>query len=405
MEIDPQTSFQEAYGNTLNHIHPLPAEEVILEQLIDRIAAEDLYAQVDSPSINASLKDGYAVRSRDIAAATPKHPINLPIIGMATAGHPWEGTLLAGQALQILSGAPIPKGAQAVVSEEFTERHGDEVSILADASPGRNILSRGSDIARGQRLIEAGMVLRPAQVGLLAAGGCVQAKVIRKPHVAIIATGDEVIAPGKPLREGKLFASNLATLAAWCTHYGMKSSTHVVGDDRQQLRQALLDQLDRHDALLTSGGAWNSERDFVIDILDELGWTKVYHRVRLGPGKAIAFGLWEGKPVFCLPGGPPSNQMAFLQLALPGLMHLGGQRKPGLPTGFAQLAAEVRGQIDWTQFIHGFLEAGESENFFCPLQLPSRLQMMAGAEALLQIPEGVDRMPAGIIVQIQILNT
>jgi molybdopterin molybdotransferase len=404
MENNPETSFQEAYQKTLEHIHPLPAEDVRLECLIDRIAAEDLFAHVDSPSVDISLKDGYAVLSEDVATATPEHPITLRIIGTASAGHPWEGMLLPGAAVDILSGARIPAGAQAVVSQEFTQRHGDEVFIMADAAPGRNILLKGGDIAQGQRIIEAGMLLQPAQVGLLAASGYVSAKAIQQPRIAIIATGDEVIAPGMPLREGALFASNLVTLAAWCTHYGMKTSTRVIGDDREQLRRALLNNFQEHDALLTSGGAWNSDRDFVVHILDGLGWAKVYHRVRLGPGKAVAFGLCEGKPVFCLPGGPPSNQMAFLQLALPGLMNLAGHRKRGLPTGFAQLTTEVRGQIDWTQFIHGRLEASECGKLFHPLRLPSRLQMMAGAEALLQIPEGVDRIAEGTIVQIQILQ-
>lgn len=403
-ENNAETSFQEAYRKTLDHIYPLPPEEVRLEHLVDRIAAEDLFALVDSPSVNVSLKDGYAVISEDIATATPDHPITLRLTGTASAGHPWEGTLLPGTAVCILSGARIPAGAQAVVSEEFTQRHGDQAIIMVDAALGRNILLRGSDIAQGQRIIESGMLLQPAQVGLLAAGGYVSAKVIRQPRIAIIATGDEVIAPGMPLKEGALFASNLVTLAAWCTHYGLRTVTDVIGDDRQLLHRELLSNLRKCDALLTSGGAWNSDRDFVVHILDELGWTKVYHRVRLGPGKAVAFGVWEGKPVFCLPGGPPSNQMAFLQLALPGLMHLAGHRKPGLPTGFAQLATEVRGQIDWTQFIHGCLEAGECGKLFRPLRLPSRLQMMAGAEALLQIPEGVDRIAEGTIVQIQILQ-
>jgi len=157
-------------------------------------------------------------------------------------------------------------------------------------------------------------------------------------------------------------------------------------------------------AVLTSGGAWTGDRDLVTNVLQELGWEKIYHRVRMGPGKAVGFGLVGIKPVFCLPGGPPSNHMAFLQLALPGLLRLAGWWKPGLPELPVRLTKEIRGQIDWTQFVHGQLMQGQAGLRFTPLDLKSRLQMLAGSEAVVRIPEGVKRIEEGVVVSGQILR-
>jgi molybdopterin molybdotransferase len=259
------------------------------------------------------------------------------------------------------------------------------------------------DVSKSQRIIPAGTVLRPAQVGLLAAAGHHEAAVIKRPKVAIIATGAEVVAPGHPLKSGKVFASNLVTLVAWCRHYGLSTSTDVVVDDRDAIEAALLEAVEDHDAIVTSGGAWMGERDLVARLLDAMGWRMVYHRVRIGPGKAVGFGFWQGKPVFILPGGPPSNQMAFLQLALPGLHRLSGYARPGLPTRKAKLASTVSGQRDWTQFIEGRFEQVSGVVQFRPQKQKSRLQSMADCEGYLTIPEGMSRLEAGREVSVQIL--
>jgi molybdopterin molybdotransferase len=396
-------SYSQALAQTLAHISPLEAETVDLVQACGRVAARDLEARVDSPSLDASLKEGYAVRSADVAGASPRQPAHLRLAGLAVAGDGWDGTVQEGMAVRILTGAPIPGGAQAVVSSEFASDDGQSVTVVNDAEPGRNILARGSDVAIGQRIVAAGERLQPAQAGLLAAAGYASVPVVRRPRVAIVATGDEVVAPGKALAPGKLYASNLVTLAAWCVQYGMEVTTAVVPDSRERIRAELERCLAEHDAILTSGGAWTGERDLVVRLLDELGWEQVYHRVRMGPGKAVAFGLWQGKPVFCLPGGPPSNHMAFLQLALPGLHRLEGREPVGLPVQAARLAETVRGQRDWTQFVHGRVRMASEGLAFHPLRLKSRLQEMARTEGIVCIPEGTEVLEAGTMVAVQML--
>ncbi len=308
-----------------------------------------------------------------------------------------------GTTVRVLSGACIPPGADAVLAEEYALLDGDAVLAQAGAAPGRNILPRGTDIAAGCGVITAGSLLRPAQIGLLAAAGYTRLDVVRRPIVGLIATGDEVVAPGGELREGQVYASNLVTLMAWCAHFGLQTRTAVVGDERAGIERQLLEAWPACDAILTSGGAWRGEHDLVVGALERLGWRKLYHHVRLGPGKAAGFGLWRSKPAFCLPGGPPSNQMAFLQLALPALLKLAGHRQPGLPTLIAELAEDLSGQADWTQFVEGLLLPTATGISFQPRKTSSRLQSMAGAQALAMIPEGTALIPCGAFVPVQLL--
>jgi len=399
----PKMSFPQALAETLSRVSPLGSEAVDLTSAGGRVAAQDLVALVDCPSVDASLKDGYAVHSADIATADPQHPVRLQLSGQAAAGGAWTATVQQGMAVRVLTGAAIPRGADAVLSGEFASLEGDTLIVTNDAEPGRNILHRGSDVAVGQRIVAAGELLQPTHVGLLAAAGHGRLRVFRRPRVAIVATGDEVVAPGSPLAEGKLYASNLVTLACWCARYGLALATAVVRDSEHQIRAQLLACLQDHDAILTSGGAWTSERDLVMHLLDELGWQEIYHGVRIGPGKAVGLGLWQGKPVFCLPGGPASNHMAFLQLALPGLHRLEGRTRPGLPIQVARLAQPIQGQKGWTQFVHGRLERGSSGLVFHPLRMKSRLHEMAQMEAIVQIPEETEWLDAGATVPVQVL--
>jgi molybdopterin molybdotransferase len=395
--------FDQALAITLAAIAPLACEPAPLLELTGRVAGDDVVALVDAPSTDVSLKDGYAVRSADIAGASSANPVVLKLIGSAVAGGPFEGVLPPGTAVRVLSGAGIPHGADAVLAEECAGSAGGVLTALADAGPGRNILRKGTDVAAGQGIIARGTVLRPAQVGLLAAAGYARLDVVRRPRVGIIATGDEIVAPGGELRAGLVYASNLTTMAAWCGHFGMQTELAVVRDDRQAIEQQLIEALQRCDAIVTSGGAWRGERDLVAGVLDHLGWRKLYHHVKIGPGKAVGCGIWTGKPVFCLPGGPPSSQMAFLQLALPALLKLAGHRAPGLPWLTAELAEDVTGQSDWTQFIEGQVTATPQGMQFRPRKAASRLQSMADADGLIMIPEGIACIHRGTEVPVQLL--
>jgi molybdopterin molybdotransferase len=395
--------FDEALEITLASLAPLGAETLPLSDLAGRVLAEDVPARVDSPSVTASLKDGFAVMAADIVSASKVTPVRLRLVGAAAAGHASEAEVAPGTAVRVRSGAPIPTGADAVLADEYAREGEGHVMALADAGLGRNITRRGSDVARDVIVARTGERLRPARVGLLAAAGWHEMPVVSQPRVAILATGDEVVAPGQTPRHGQLFASNLVTLQAWCHYEGMATHVRVLPDEHDALRDGLLAALKESDVVLTSGGAWKGDRDLVAGVLDGLGWEKLYHRVRLGPGKAVGFGLREGRAVFILPGGPPSNQMAFLQLALPGLHRLAGRSQPGLPTRVCRLTADVMGQRDWTQFLEGrFVREGGALGFE-PRKLRSRLQSMADCEGYLKLTEGTEHLAADSRVCAQIL--
>ncbi len=390
---------------TLERIHPLPTQQLALLDSLGRSLAADIHARVDSPSINASLKDGYAVISSDVKAASKDRSLDLKLAGRICAGETHQTRVVPHTTVRVLTGAKIPPGADAVLSEEFTTANSDTITVYNTAEPGRNILARGSDVAEGQVVAAKGSLVTPGLAGILAAAGHSEVAVVRSPAVAVIATGDEVVAPGRPLPEGKLYASNLTTLAGWCRRYAMPTHLAVVKDDPDAIRRALQQQVEQVDAIITSGGAWTGDRDLVVQILQQLGWQQIFHRIRIGPGKAVGFGILKEKPVFILPGGPPSNLMGFLQIALPGLLKLMGHGQTGLPLGNVQLAAELSSRFsDWTQFIYGRLEKEHHLPRFHPLTGKSRLRSMAEAQAVVAIPEGKTVLPANAVVAAQLLD-
>ncbi len=399
--------YEEAYRLISDNVPLLTAEEMDLERSTGRIAAEDVIAKVSYPSQDVSLKDGFAVVPGDIAGATPENRVSLTVIGEAFAGSRYEGTVAHGQAVKICSGAPIPRGAGSVVSEEFCEElPGNRIEVRADSHEGRNILRAGAEVQHNAVIVPRGGRLLPGYLGMAAAAGLHKVNVYRKPLVAIMGIGDEVVAPGENLNPGQLYASNLVTMEAWLGHYGMECLSSVVGDDYDIIQAEITRRIDEADVLLTSGGAWGSERDLVVAALNGLGWREIFHHVRLGPGKGIAFGIWRGKPVFCLPGGPASNEMAFIQLALPGLLQMSGDTLHPLQTVYARLTEDLKARHPaWTEFKDATLTRDEKGRYSVQMyRHRSRLQAIASANSLICIPEGEMELHAGDIIPVQVLT-
>lgn len=395
----------EALHLTLDGIKPLPAENVALVDTVDRVAASNLYALVDSPSIDVSRKDGYAVLSHEVADATAQNPVRLRLLGSMAAGSETDIEIKPGTTVRVLTGARIPTGADAVVAEEFVKYGDNNVLVETFAEPGRNILPRGSDVAYRKCILRSGQQISPGMAGLLAAAGHSTVPVFGSPVVGIIGTGDEIVESGKPLAEGKLYASNIITLAGWCNKYKMKTRLTIVKDDHDAIFSALKILSGETDAVITSGGAWAGDHDMVAQVLEGLGWKQVFHWIRIGPGKAIGFGMLNKKPVFVLPGGPSSNLMGFLQIALPGLLALSGHATSGLPRINARLDSELRGRDpDWTDFFFGSLELNDELPTFYPMKKRSRLSSIAEATAVASIPEGQDCVLQGSVISVQLLR-
>ena len=397
--------FREALQIVLDNIVPVSWEEVGLEAMVGRILNEDLVALVDSPSIDASLKDGYAVHSTDLHGVSEQNPVCLDLLSVQHAGIPNSETLRRGEAIRVTTGASLPLGAEAVLAGEYTREESGRVWCTRDAEPGRNILRQGADVQKGQIVARAGEGLRPALIGLLAASGVDRARVIKRPRVAVIGTGDEVVAPGCPLPRGKLYASNIVETMSWLRSFSICDiQSRIVPDQKQDITQAILDVAGDVDAFVTSGGAWNSERDLMIGIMESLGWQGLFHRITLGPGKAVAFGLFRDKPFFILPGGPPSHEAAFLLLALPGILAMAGRRGPIFPVLKVVLKREISGLAEWTQCIHAKVYREQGQWMAEPIKSASRLSSMARKNAYILLEDGVAEIPSGGEVDAIILD-
>jgi molybdopterin molybdotransferase len=395
--------FEQALELTLANVLVGKTEILALDQLTGKILSEDIIAKVDSPSHASSLKDGFAVIATDVSGASEKNPVKLEVLGQLSAGDVSNLQITSGQTVRVTTGAPLPQGANAVLSEEFCERSANVILANNLAEEDRNILRRGADIQKGQPVARKGEKLTPALIGLLAAAGVDRAPVHQTPKIAVIASGNEVVAPGKPLPDGKLYASNLVEICSWLSFYGVACDALLVGDSRQELQSAIESKPSEVNAFITCGGAWGSERDLVLKVVQDLKWNGIYRRVRMAPGKPVGFGLLNQKPFFILPGGPPSNEMAFLQLALPAIMKMKGEMTFSFPLVRAQLAETVHGHKDWTRFIHARLEKEKSQLIVKPSKIESRLISMARKEALIVIPEGWEKWVAGEIIDIQLL--
>ncbi len=383
----------------LRGLKPVGSEFVPVARLLHRITAEDCVAVSDCPSVDSSLKDGFAVCSGDIETATPQTPVLLKEVGVVTAGGRANVKMGRGQTVRIMTGAQVPAGADAVLASEFARRQGDEVYALRDAHPGRNILKQGSDVDAGKRIIPRGTRIFPCSIGLLTAAGISEVPVFRQPRVMIIATGSELAIPGEAIRPGQVAASNLVTLSAELQAVGISGDYLLIQDDLERLRRKIAPLIGHYDVILTCGGVLDGDKDFTMRAMQELGVTPVFHRVRVGPGKGVCLGRKDTTWIFNLPGGPPSNHVAFHLLAKPGILRLAGVADPLSGYVPARLIGKLTGQQGWTQIFYGRLAHDGLRRTVEPLFHAARLQNMAAADCLIELPEDHACAEAGTIIR------
>jgi molybdopterin molybdotransferase len=373
----------------ISEIEPLQPVVVHLDKALGLVCAEDVQAVHNCPTVDSSLKDGFAVVSSDIDEASPSNPVRLAVTDSLTAGDDCTGLhVTTGTAVRIMTGAPIPHGATSVLSSEFSEVSEKIVTIKADAKPGLNILRKASDIVERQRVLAKGDVLGPAHLGLLAAAGLKEVVCYPLPKVAIAATGSELVWPGTPLTEGKVAASNMVTAAAELLALGIPASTVLLRDDLGKLHDHFQHIIPQVDVLITCGGVLDGDKDLTLRAMEQIGMVKIFHRVRIGPGKGACMGRLGKTIVFNLPGGPPSNHVALILLALSGVRRLMGWMNC-LPRKKEVFVTEkLAGQKDWTQLIYCKIHAKNGSLCAEPLGKMRRFEAMANANALIEIPEG-----------------
>ena len=398
-------SFDEALSLVLSNVPQGQVEEVSLFEATGRVLAGDAVSRVDSPLSDAALKDGYAVLSSDVAAAGPDHQVCLKLVSFRGAGDIAGRALEPGTAVRVTTGAVVPSGADAVLAQEFTREENKAVWCLNYAEQGRNILPRGADVRAGEVVARRGERVSPALAGLLASAGLDRLRVISRPRVAIIATGDEVVEPGRPLGPGQLYASNMAETISWLQAFGLPElSYRVVKDKEDEIKAAIEKMSLQADAFITSGGAWRSERDLLLQVLSDLGWRGIFHHVRLGPGKAVGFGLLEDKPFFVLSGGPSSFETALLELVLPGLLAMAGWRGPLFPVFKVRLEEPIQGEKGWTQAVQARVTFKDSSFRARPYKTASRLFDMARKDGIILLPEGRAGLAAGDETAVQMVS-
>ncbi len=307
-------------------LKPVGTEFIPLSEAYNRVVARDVASPLDIPPFNRSTVDGYAVGASDTFGADEDHPVLLKPVGKVNVGEKPRARIVQGTAAEIVTGAPIPDGADAVVMVEHTSRKDNSVFVHQPVALGENVMKAGSDIRKGEVVLKRGVVLSPFKIGVLAAVGSASVEVYKRPRVAIFSTGAEVVEPGKRLAEGKIFDINAHALSASVAQCGAEPlNMGIVQDEFGQMQAALKKALGRADAVITSGGVSVGPTDIIPEVLDKLGKPGVIvYGIAIRPGKPTTVAIIDGKPVFSLPGHPASALLIFHLFVKPILFEMGG---------------------------------------------------------------------------------
>lgn len=404
-------SVAEARRLILEEVQPLPAEPVALPDALGRVLAEAIGAEHDLPPFPNSAMDGYAVRAADTADARREQPVRLQVRGEAAAGHPFPGVVEPGTAVRIATGAPLPAGADAVVPIEDTDdRAGPghplpaEVSVFRAVHAGEFVRPAGEDVRRGEVVLVPGTVLTPGALALLAALGRFELRVHRRPRVALLAIGDELVEPGRPLPPGCIYETNRTALAAQALEAGAEPIVMGIARDDPGDLQRLLDEAVGHrpDLIVSSAGASVGVYDWMKEVVGRHGEIRLW-KVRIRPGKPFAFGRYRDILFFGLPGNPVSAMITFDQFVRPALRRMGGYprwERPRIPVRLAEpVSSDGRETYFRARIVY---EEGQLRAYLSGLQGSHILSAMARANGLVILPEGVPSLPAGAVVMAEV---
>jgi molybdopterin molybdotransferase len=409
-------SVDQALEKVLEYIDVLEAEERPILDCQGQVLAEDTFSTINIPPLDNSAMDGYAVRSADTRGASHKSPRILRVIDTVAAGAVSQSKVGPGTAIRIMTGAPIPEGADGVVRFEDTdesEREGNpaEIGVLVEVKPGTEVRRVGEDIAAGSLVLSEGTVLRASEIGVLASLGCGKLKVIRRPVVAILATGDELGEINKPLPPGRIYNSNSYSLAALAKHYGAVPKMLGIASDNENSLVSKLGPGLKADVVLTSGGVSLGDYDVVRDVLEKEGEI-IFWRVREKPGKPVVFGLLKGPskakniPFFGLAGNPVSAMVNFELFVRPAILKMMGRKHLAKPTVSAVVEDAIENTDGRRVFTRVMVEK-RGGGYFARLtgsQGSGILTSMALANGLAIVPEDKPGVKPGEVVEVMMLD-
>jgi molybdopterin molybdotransferase len=399
-------SLEEALSQILNTIHPLGLEKVSLLESLGRVIGEDILASRPIPPKNNSAMDGYALRCEDTKSASGENPVTLEVIEDIPAGAIPSKSVGRGQAVRIMTGAPIPEGADAVMQMENTEKDGRNVRIFVEAAKGQDIRLAGEDVRKGEKVISRGDVLRPAEIGMLAALGRSFIPVYQKPVVAILATGDELVDVDESPSPWQIISSNSYALAAQVLECGATPlQIGIAKDTREDLKSKFNAAL-RADLIISSGGVSVGDYDLVKEIMKEVGNRMQFWQVAMRPGKPLAFGAMNSVPLFGLPGNPVSSMVSFEQFVRPSILKMMGYRNLFRRTVRALLKEPVEKKKGARHFIRARItfEDGRYQVASTGDQGSGILKSMVQANGLIVLPEETTSVKVGETVMVQLID-
>ena len=416
--FEDMLSVEQAYDKVIASFQSLEYEETPLLDCIGQVLAEDIRSPLALPPLANSGMDGYAVIQADIVGASPAKPSNLSVIGIVAAGHMPDKTVVPGTAIRIMTGAPVPNGADTVIPFEETDeverkREGkplDRVQIFADMPFGCNVRPAGEDVSVGMLVLEKGTSIRAAEVGVIASLGMDKVKVIRRPVVAVLATGDELETTGTPLSGGRIYDSNSFSVAASIISSG--GVPRILGIARDNLGDlnAKLEAAVGSDLVITSAGVSKGDYDIVKDVLNERGEMNFWS-VRMRPAKPLAFGHLNGSggkniPLLGLPGNPVSAMVAFEMFARPAIRTMLGKSRIFRPMIDGVLTASIRNEDGRRVYARVEVELKNGEYRATPTgpQGSNILTSMSKANGLAICPDDLSGKDAGEVVQIIMLD-
>lgn len=383
----------EALARILRDATALPATDVPLDDALGRVLASPIDAAYDSPSFSNSAMDGYAVHASDVASATDDTPVRLPVVGESKAGDAIPEPLSLGQVMRIFTGAPMPPDADAVVVQEDTSRDGDDVVIRYASNVGRHVRLRGSDFQRGARLLDAGHIIDPGTIALLASQSFASVSVHRQPRVTILSTGDELQPVGSELQPGQIVNSNGPMLRALVHRAGATATTGHVPDSLDAATHAMREAITNADIVLTTGGVSVGDHDVVKAAMDAAGVETHFWKIAVKPGKPVVYGTAGNTAVIGLPGNPASSFVTFLLFVQPLIRCLLGDAAPFPQTIHGVLRRAVRHRPGRVEFLRARVEGNEF--VLHAKQGSGALAALASCDALVEIPEHAEGVDVG----------
>ena len=394
-------SLEDAVASLTAAVHRIQdSEEISLSEASGRTLAEDITAFYDQPPFPRSPLDGYALRAADTSGASEQSPAVLKVITEVDAGHCYDGTVGHGEAVRIMTGAPIPEGADAVIGQEDTDYGEDDVRIYTELKPHQNYCDQGEDYKAGTVLISDREYIGPVQAGIIASTGRNKVRAVRRPRVLLISTGDEVTSPGEELAPGKIYDSNLYTVAAQLGMWGVCVTEMMhFDDDADALIRAVEDRIDDADIVITTGGVSVGKKDILHDVHRKMGVRRLFWKIGIKPGMAMLSGLYKGKPILSLSGNPYAAYINLHLVVRPVIDALNGNNHLSMIRSEAVLADDYGKASPTRRFVRAWVQEGKA---FIEGHTGGNGDIYSGhgTNALLDLPAGSDRLNAGDTVKV-----